>query len=117
MTSSELRQILIGKPGATEGTAWGPEHLVYKVQGKLFAVVGRDHEPLRISLKCDPERAEGLRRVFAAVTPAPYFNKRHWNLVLLDGTVPDGELRAMIDESYDLVFRGLTRAQRDAVGR
>jgi len=113
MILDELKSTLLAKTGATEGTAWGPEHLVYKVMGKLFAVVAWDETPMRMSLKCDPGRVEELRAVFKAVRPAPYFNKKHWNQVVLDGTVPDGELEAMIDESYELVIGGLTRAQRE----
>jgi len=113
MTLDELERYLRSKPGATEGTPFGPEHLVYKVMGKIFAVVGWDEEPVTMSLKCDPEGVEVLRKVFRAVTPAPYFDKRYWNLVVLDGSIPEPELLAMVDDSYDLVVEGLTRAQRE----
>ncbi len=113
MTLDELKQYLRSKPGAAEGTPFGPEHLVYKVMGKIFAVVGWDEEPVTMSLKCDPEGVEVLRKVFRAVTPAPYFDKRYWNLVALDGSIPEPELLAMVDDSYDLVVEGLTRAQRE----
>lgn len=116
-TLEELKRYLRSKPGTTEETPFGPEHLVYKVMGKIFAVVGWDEEPLTLSLKCDPERVEELRQVFRAVGPAPYFDKRHWNLVVLDGSVPDPELLAMVDDSYDLVVEGLTRAQRERLQR
>jgi len=111
-----LKQHLLACPGATEGAAFGPEHLTYKVMGKLFAVVSWDEDPIRISLKCDPAEVEALRKVFSAVQPAPYFNKRHWNRVILDGTVPEPEFLAMIDESYRLVVKGLTRKQREGLG-
>jgi predicted DNA-binding protein (MmcQ/YjbR family) len=117
MTLDELKRYLRSKPGATEETPFGPEHLVYKVMGKIFAVVGWDEEPVTLSLKCDPEGVEVLRKVFRAVTPAPYFDKRHWNLVALDGSIPDPELVAMVDDSYDLVVEGLTRAQRESLRR
>jgi len=117
MNLDALKRCLKSKPAATEGTAWGPEHLVYKVMGKLFAVVSWDEEPMRMSLKCDPDRVDALRAVFPAVQPAPYFNKRHWNLVVLDGSLPDEELQAMIDRSYELVVAKLTRAQRDELER
>lgn len=113
----DLRRYLISKPGSTEEVPFGPEHLVYKVMGKIFAVVGWDEEPMTMSMKAEPERVEELRQVFHAVTPAPYFHKRHWNQVLLDGSVPEPELLAMIDDSYDIVVRGLTRNQRDALQR
>ena len=112
MELEKLRAHLLAKPGATEGTAWGPEHRVYKVKDKLFAVLMWDETPMRMSLKCDPDRVEELRAVFAAVTPAPYFNKRHWNLVQLDGSIPEVEVQAMVDESYRLVVNGLTKKQR-----
>ncbi len=117
MTLDELKRYLRSKPGATESTPFGPEHLVYKVMGKIFAVVGWDEEPVTLSLKCDPEGVEVLRKVFRAVTPAPYFDKRHWNRVTLDGSVPEPELQSMVDDSYDLVVAGLTRAKREQLQR
>lgn len=116
MDLAALRQYLRTRPAATEGAAFGPEHWTFKVGGKLFAVVAWDEEPVRISLKCDPARVDELRAVFAAVRPAPYFNKRHWNLVILDGSVPVPELEAMIDESYALVVAGLSRRLRAELG-
>jgi predicted DNA-binding protein (MmcQ/YjbR family) len=117
MTLDELKRYLRSKPGTTEETPFGPEHLVYKVMGKIFAVVGWDEEPMTISLKCEPERVEELRQVFRAVKPAPYFDKRHWNLAVLDGSVPEPELLAMVDDSYDLVVDGLPRARREQLQR
>ena len=117
MTLDELKRYLRSKPGATESTPFGPEHLVYKVMGKIFAVVGWDEDPVTMSLKCDPDEVEVVRKVFRAVTPAPYFDKRYWNLVALDGSIPDPELVAMVDDSYDLVVEGLTRAQREGLRR
>ena len=117
MALDELKRFLRSKPGATEDTPFGPEHLVYKVMGKIFAVVGWDEDPMTMSLKCEPERVEELRQVFRAVGPAPYFDKRHWNLVVLDGSVPQAELLAMVDDSYDLVIKNLTRALRERLRR
>jgi predicted DNA-binding protein (MmcQ/YjbR family) len=117
MTLDGLKRYLRSKTGATEETPFGPEHLVYKVMGRIFAVVGWDEEPVTMSLKCDPEGVEVLRKVFRAVTPAPYFDKRYWNLVVLDGSIPEPELLAMVDDSYDLVVEGLTRAQREQLQR
>jgi predicted DNA-binding protein (MmcQ/YjbR family) len=111
-----LKALLLAKPCAAESAAFGPEHLSYKVAGKLFAVLSWDEEPMCVSLKCDPAKVEVLRKVFAAVRPAPYFNKQHWNLVILDGSVPRAELEAMIEESYSLVVKGLTRKQRESLG-
>ena len=115
MDLKTLKQYLLARPGATEGAAFGPEHLTYKVMAKLFAVVSWDEDPMRISLKCDPAEVEALRRVFPAVQPAPYFNKKHWDVVILDGTVPEPKFLAMIDESYRLVIKALPRKQREGL--
>lgn len=115
MDLDRLRGYLERKTGATVETPWGPQDLVFKAGGKVFAVLARDDEPPRLSVKCDPERVDELRAVFAAVQPPPYFNKRHWNLVVLDGSVPDAEVEAMVDESYALVVAGLTRRRREAL--
>lgn len=97
--------------GATESEPFGPGDLVFKVGGKMFASVGTTMEP-RLSVKCDPDLAEDLRRTYGSITPAPYMSKRHWNRVLLDGTVPADEVRGMIRHSYSLVFAALPRAVR-----
>ncbi|MBD3293075.1 MAG: MmcQ/YjbR family DNA-binding protein [Armatimonadia bacterium] len=115
MKLEALRNYLLAKPDTTEEIPFGPQALVYKVAGKMFALIAWDEEPMRISLKCDPERALALREVFDGVRGAYHFNKRHWNMVDLDGSVPDDEVLAMIDHSLDLVVAGLTRAQRDEI--
>lgn len=114
----ELKQLvgyLLGKKGATEETPFGPEALVYKVMGKMFALLAWQADPLQISLKCEPGQAMFLRDLYPAVRPGYHMNKTHWNTVTLDGTVPDEEVLAMIDDSYDLVVKGLPRAKREEV--
>lgn len=101
------------KPGITVETPWDPGDRVYKVGGKIFAVLALDETPPQLSVKCDPDRIDELRAVFPAVQPPRYFNTRHWNMVVLDGSVPDAELEAMVDDSYGLVVAGLTRRQRE----
>ena len=113
MELETLKRLLLEMAGVTEEIPFGPEALVYKVMGKMFALVAWDESPMRISLKCDPERAIELRSVFQGVRGAYHFNKRHWNMVDLDGSVPIPEVLAMIEDSYDLVVRGLPRAKRD----
>jgi predicted DNA-binding protein (MmcQ/YjbR family) len=108
-----LRKLLHGKKGATEEFPFGPEAMVIKVMGKMFALVGHAQTPLRISLKCDPDLALALRMAYEAVTPAYHMNKKHWNTVILDGTVPDEEIVSMIDDSYDLVVKGLKKADKE----
>jgi len=101
-----------GKKGITAGYPFGPDARVYKVMGKMFALVPED-EPLRISLKCDPTLAEILRETYAAVVPGYHLNKRHWNTVTLDGEIPDDEIFEMVDNSYALVVKGLKKADRE----
>ena len=105
-------------PEAEEGEPFGPGILVYKVaRQKMFALLtgGSDGGPATVNLKCDPELALELRHQFPAVTPGWHMNKRHWNSVLLDGTVPGDELVEMLRHSYVLVARSLRRADRDRV--
>ncbi len=111
----DLKQYLLAKPETTEGTPFGPEVLVYKVMGKMFALIAWNETPERISLKCDPDRAMELRAVFDGVRGAYHFNKRHWNMVDLDGSVPEAEVLAMADDSYALIVKGLPRAKRDQI--
>jgi len=112
MTFEELRNYLLNKPEAVEDFPFDTTTLVLKVCGKMFAALGINDEPLRVNLKCDPVKAEVLRQQYAAVLPGYHMNKRHWNTVVLDGTVPEEALRAMIDESYRLVVAGLPKAKR-----
>jgi predicted DNA-binding protein (MmcQ/YjbR family) len=112
MDFESLRAYLAAKPGAVEDFPFDPVTLVFKVGGKMFALIATSDEPLRINLKCDPQKVELLRELYPAVLPGYYMNKRHWNTVVLDGSIPDEDLRAMIDESYALVVRGLPKAKR-----
>jgi predicted DNA-binding protein (MmcQ/YjbR family) len=121
MTRDELRAYLLAKPGAWEDQPFGPETLVYKVKSKMFALTALDESILKgavfyVVLKCDPTWAMLLRDAYPAVTGAWHFNKRHWNSVDLDGTIPDDELREMIDHSYRLVVKGLSKREREELG-
>lgn len=112
MDFATLRTYLLSKPGASEEFPFDPVTLVVKVGGKMFALVGIDETPLRLNLKCLPEQAEVLRELYPAIRPGYHMNKRHWNTVVLDGSLPDEDVRGMIDDSYELVLQGLPRARR-----
>ncbi len=112
LTLSEIREHLLAKKGTTEEMPFGPDVLVFKVLGKMFALVAHRDSPLRVSLKCDPDLALTLRAEYEAVIPGYHLNKKHWNTVILGGDVPDDTLRGMMDMSYDLVVRGLKASQR-----
>ena len=117
MTGAELRDACLAMPGATETFPFGPENSVFKVSGKIFAISRLDAEPpLRVSLKCEPGLAEQLRTSHAAITAGYHLDKRHWNTVVLDGSVPDAMVRDMIEDSYDLIVAKLPKRTRQALG-
>jgi len=99
----ELREYCLTKRGANESTPFGPDTLVFKVGGKIFAIASLDDVPARVNLKCDPERALDLRDRYEEVQPGYHMNKKHWNTVELGGRIPVAELRELIDHSYELV--------------
>ncbi|MGP0586995.1 MmcQ/YjbR family DNA-binding protein [Paenibacillus timonensis] len=113
----KLVDYCLSKKGAVQEYPFGPETLVMKVGGKMFALlpVTSDDEAASISLKCDPMIAANLREQHASVKPGYHLNKKHWNTVTVDGSLPLDDVRAMIDHSYDLVLGGLTKAAREAV--
>ncbi|MBE9524651.1 MAG: MmcQ/YjbR family DNA-binding protein [Chloroflexi bacterium] len=115
MKLDQLRKKLLKKKGAVEETPFGPETLVFKVMGKMFALVAWDETPLRVTLKCDPDLALALRAQFEAVQPGYYMNKKHWNTITLDGCISDGQISDMIEDSYLLVVKGLKKADQQAL--
>ena len=116
MTPEELRDHCLSFVGSEEAFPFGPENSVFKVAGKIFALTRLDERPLRVSLKCDPSLAEQLRNAHAAVIPGYHLNKRHWNTVVIDGSMPDAMIADMVEDSYDLVVSRLPRARRRALG-
>ncbi|MGE6224706.1 MmcQ/YjbR family DNA-binding protein [Aeromonas media] len=112
MTLTLLREFLLSQPGATEDTPFGPEILVYRIAGKMFALVDWQAEPLTINLKCEPELALLLREIHPEVKPGWHMNKQHWNTVTLSENL-DAELwQGWIEHSYQRVVAGLPKAKR-----
>jgi predicted DNA-binding protein (MmcQ/YjbR family) len=116
MNPAGLREYCLSFGGAEETFPFGPETSVFKVAGKMFALSQLAADSLRVSLKCEPELAEALRESHEAVIPGYHLNKRHWNTVIIDGSMPDADVRQMIDDSYDLVVSRLPQARRHALG-
>lgn len=116
MTAAELRELCLSFPGAEETFPFGPLTSVFKVEGKMFALSQLDAESLRVSLKCEPELALALREAHDAVIPGYHLNKRHWNTVILDGSLPEAAVRDMVEDSYDLVVSALPAVRRRALG-
>lgn len=117
MDLNSLSTYLLAKKGATEETPFGPEALVYKVMGKMFALIAWQKEPLTITLKCEPGQAMFLRDVYPTVRPGYHMNKTHWNTVTLDETIPESEMIDMIDDSYKLVANSLPRSLKDTLNQ
>ncbi|WP_431682898.1 MmcQ/YjbR family DNA-binding protein [Kitasatospora sp. KL5] len=110
MTPEALKAACLALNGAEETFPFNAETSVFKVGGKMFALSALEGAPLSVSLKCDPELAVRLRAEYPAVTGGWHLNKRHWNSVLLDGSVPERLVLDMIEDSYDLVVSSLPRA-------
>jgi predicted DNA-binding protein (MmcQ/YjbR family) len=103
MDIETLREYCIAKKDSTESFPFGEDTLVFKAEGKIFALVNLNGD-LSINLKCDPGLAIDLRERYSSVTPGYHMNKKHWNTIMLNGTVPDKEIFGWIDHSYDLVI-------------
>ena len=102
--AAAIREWCRARAGVTEERPFGPQTTVFKVEGKLFALCALEAEPpLRLSLKCEPELAEALRRDHDAVAPGYHLNKRHWLTVTCGGAVTDELVRELVAGSYDLV--------------
>jgi predicted DNA-binding protein (MmcQ/YjbR family) len=116
MNAGQLRAHCLSFAGAAETFPFGPKTSVFKVAGKMFALSQLDQVPLRVSLKCEPGLAEQLRETHTAVLPGYHLNKRHWNTVIIDGSLADQLIKDMIEDSYDLVVSGLPQARREPLG-
>ena len=116
MTAAGLRSLCLDRHAASEEFPFGPETSVFKVAGKMFALSALAGRPLQVSLKCEPELGERLRATYPAIKPGYHLNKRHWNTVTLDGSLPDDMVADMLEDSYDLVVAGLPRRVQRELG-
>lgn len=104
MDIEQLREYCLKKPGTEETLPFGPDTLVFKVRGKIFLLAGLDNHPLQFNVKCDPDKAIELRETYPEhILPGYHMNKKHWNTVIVDGTLAAALIREMIDDSYGLV--------------
>ncbi|MEZ0486148.1 MmcQ/YjbR family DNA-binding protein [Fibrella aquatica] len=115
MTVDELRDYCLSKPATTESFPFDETTLVFKVSGKMFALSNLESRPMRVSLKCEPERAVELRDLHEAIQPAFHMNKKHWNTVTSDGSLRDTFIRQLVDHSYEQVVAGLPKAMRESL--
>ena len=112
MNFDVLREYALKKSHATESQPFGDDVLVFKVMNKIFMMM--DFEiPTNLNLKCDPEIAVELRERYNAVLPGHHMNKKHWNTIILDNTIPPKEILKMVDNSYNLVVKSLPKSKRE----
>ncbi|HEX3616572.1 MAG TPA: MmcQ/YjbR family DNA-binding protein [Solirubrobacteraceae bacterium] len=116
MNAAELRDCCLSLLGTEEQFPFGPDTSVFKVGGKIFAISRLAEYPLRVSVKCEPTLAAELRKAHPAVIPGYHLNKRHWNTVTIDGSLPDEMIADMVEDSYDLIVSNLPRAQQHRLG-
>lgn len=111
MNIETLQEYCLSKPYTEETLPFGPDTLVYKINGKVFLLVGLENDPLQFNVKCDPDTALELREEYPCVLPGYHMNKKHWNTIIVDGSVPTIILKKWIDWSYDLV-KGKPKAKK-----
>lgn len=115
MDAPTIHAYLLARPGCVPEFPFGPEAEVFKVKDKMFALMPVSATPPSVTLKCDPDQAVALRARYPAITPGYHMSKRHWNTVVIDGSVPADEMLWMLEQSYALVFKTLRKADREAL--
>jgi predicted DNA-binding protein (MmcQ/YjbR family) len=111
----QIRTYCLKKKSVTEEFPFNEETLVFKVAGKIFLLASLETIPLQINLKCDPGKAIELREEYDAVLPGYHMNKKHWNTIIIEGTVPSQKLFEWIDDSYNLIVAGLNKSDKEAI--
>ena len=116
MNIEEFRNYCLAKKFVTESFPFDAQTLVFKVANKMFALSGLEHQPSTVNLKCDPERAIELREEFSDIIPGFHMSKKHWNTVTIDGNISNEFIKELIDHSYDLVVKGMTKKLQKELG-
>ena len=111
MNIEQIREYCLKKKGVTEELPFDEETLVFKVAGKIFLLASLESIPLQINLKCDPEKAIELREEYESVQPGYHMNKKHWNTIIIDGSVSISKIFEWINDSYNLVAAGLKKSE------
>ncbi|HEY1871884.1 MAG TPA: MmcQ/YjbR family DNA-binding protein [Chitinophagaceae bacterium] len=113
MNIETLREYCLSKKAVTEDFPFGEETLVFRVINKIFLLVSLYANPLQFNAKCDPEKAIELREEHDAIKPGYHMNKKHWNTVIIDGSISTVLIKEMIDDSYDLIVQSLPKKLRE----
>ncbi|MCU0406694.1 MAG: MmcQ/YjbR family DNA-binding protein [Ignavibacteriaceae bacterium] len=110
MNIEQIRVYCLKKKGVTEEFPFDEETLVFKIMGKIFLLASLESVPLQINLKCDPEKAVELREEYEVVQPGYHMNKKHWNTIIINGSISTDQIFEWIDDSYNLVLAGLSKS-------
>ncbi|WP_072680973.1 MmcQ/YjbR family DNA-binding protein [Arcobacter sp. LA11] len=113
MNQKNLEKILLSKSCSVKEFPFGDDVAVFKVKNKMFALYGFEKEVIRLNLKCDPNDAIAYREIYKCVIPGYHMNKKHWNTIVLDGSMEEDVLKEMIDKSYNLVVSKLTKREKE----
>ena len=113
MNIETLREYCLSKKAVTEDFPFGESTLVFRAKNKIFLLVALDADLLQFNAKCDPEKAVELREEYEAVKPGYHMNKKHWNTVVIDGSISTRLIKEMIDDSYDLIVQSLPKKSRE----
>lgn len=112
MNIESLRELALSFPGVEEYLPFGPDNLAFKIDQKIFLLIPLDISPLRFNVKCDPDVAIQYREKYASVLPGYHMNKKHWNTVIDDGSIPDSLIKKMVEDSYALVAKDKTYCKK-----
>lgn len=117
MNIENITDYCLSKTGAIEDFPFDAETLVFKVGGKMFALIPLEKIPLQINLKCDPEKAVELREEYENIQPGWHMSKSYWNTITVDGNIRWINLKEWIDHSYDEVVKGLSKKEKEKLKR
>ncbi|MBS1665844.1 MAG: MmcQ/YjbR family DNA-binding protein [Bacteroidetes bacterium] len=115
MDIEQIRSYCLSKKEVTEDFPFGEDTLVFRVRKKIFLLASLNQEQLQFNLKCDPEKAITLREQYAAIIPGYHMNKKLWNTIMVDGTIPRKLIQEMIDDSYSLVVKSLPKKEQESL--
>jgi len=113
MNIETLREYCLSKKAVTEDFPFGEDTLVFRVLNKIFLLVSLSSNPLQFNAKCDPDKVIELRDQYDAVQPGYHMNKKHWNTVIMNGSLSNAQLKEMIDDSYNLIVQSLPKKERE----
>ena len=115
MQLQEIEKLLLKRKGSYIDYPFGDDIMTLKIENKIFAIVSEKDNPLRVNLKCEPNDAIAYREIYESVIPGYHMNKKHWNTIILDGSIPKSVVEDMISQSYELVFSKLTKKEKEKI--